>query len=323
MSCDTTSIYIDPLMVLGGIIDITTMAGTGTGSTLVNDGLGNALVTKDLIAGTGVTFTVTATDITINATAADLQSAYDASTSPEIIVDAVRGALTIRDNAVPIGANLFEVLNSASAPRFTVDVSGATVQGKLTVTGLIDPTGLVLDASLGGVPGGVPGVGNGTLWVDNATQELRYTNNFWTHDLYEETLGPTTDTISLIDGAPTGTVAMALSLVYCRNGNTVTMHNRTDNQLTGSTNANSRFWASSGSILSRFRPTTSDIIAVPIAVYNGGTLTSGTFGITTTGQFTIALGYTNGARTAGSPLFPASTTNHGVSQFTVAWNTDA
>lgn len=48
-----------------------------------------------------------------------LQVAYDASLSPEITLDATRGALTLIDNATPVG-NLLEVQNNAGANFFSV-----------------------------------------------------------------------------------------------------------------------------------------------------------------------------------------------------------
>jgi hypothetical protein len=56
---------------------------------------------------------------------ADLQEAYDASSSPEIVVNSSNGALTIRDNATPIGADLLEVQTNAGVDLFSVDVSDA------------------------------------------------------------------------------------------------------------------------------------------------------------------------------------------------------
>ncbi len=53
-----------------------------------------------------------------------LQAVYNNSTSPEIVVDSTRGALTIQDNASPIGANLFEVNDNSPANVFSVDVNG-------------------------------------------------------------------------------------------------------------------------------------------------------------------------------------------------------
>lgn len=52
-----------------------------------------------------------------------LQGSYDLSADPEIIVDSTRGALTVRDNATPIGAALFEVQSNAPSNLFEVDVS--------------------------------------------------------------------------------------------------------------------------------------------------------------------------------------------------------
>ena len=98
----------------------------------------------------------------------NLQDAYDNSTggaTAEIVVDGTRGAVTIRDNATPIGANLFEVQNNGSTDIFSVDINGATIDGKLTVTGLIDPTGMVFNEQAT-IPQ-VPAAGEGTLWVRN------------------------------------------------------------------------------------------------------------------------------------------------------------
>ncbi len=58
--------------------------------------------------------------------AATLQTAYNASTSPEITLDATRGALTVRDNATPIGANLLEVQNNAGSTSYLAVTSSAT-----------------------------------------------------------------------------------------------------------------------------------------------------------------------------------------------------
>ena len=77
-----------------------------------------------------------------------LQDAYNASTTPEITVDATRGALTIQDNAAAIGANLLEVTsNGGGTTYFAVDASGASVTGtfgvssNLTVSGNSTTTG--------------------------------------------------------------------------------------------------------------------------------------------------------------------------------------
>jgi len=56
-------------------------------------------------------------------------------------------------------------------------VGAARIEGKLTVTGLIDPTGMVFDDQAT-VPGGAPGAGKGTLWVKNDTPTtLKFTDS--------------------------------------------------------------------------------------------------------------------------------------------------
>ena len=48
--------------------------------------------------------------------AVDLQTAYNASGAPpHIVVNSTNLGLTIRDNATPIGSNLFQVLNNAGS----------------------------------------------------------------------------------------------------------------------------------------------------------------------------------------------------------------
>lgn len=65
-----------------------------------------------------------------------MQSVYTNSSDPEITLDPTRGAVTIRDAATPIGANLFEVQSDGGASTyFRIDATGATVGGTLVVTG--------------------------------------------------------------------------------------------------------------------------------------------------------------------------------------------
>ncbi len=85
-----------------------------------------------------------------------LQGAYNNSTSPEIVLDATRGALTIRDNAVPLAANLLEVQNNAGGTTyFAVNATGASVTGTTTSTGNINSSGGALQT-------------NGTTRIDNS-----------------------------------------------------------------------------------------------------------------------------------------------------------
>ncbi len=70
-----------------------------------------------------------------------LQSSYNNSTNPEIVLDATRGALTVRDNATPLAANLFEVQNNAGGTNyFSVDASGVGITGALIASGNINTT---------------------------------------------------------------------------------------------------------------------------------------------------------------------------------------
>ena len=59
-----------------------------------------------------------------------LQGVYDNSTTPEIVVDSTRGALTITDNATPIAASLFEVLsNNQLVNYFSVSATSTIISG--------------------------------------------------------------------------------------------------------------------------------------------------------------------------------------------------
>ena len=68
---------------------------------------------------------------------------------------------------------LAEMRDANGTPIVVADATGATVNGKLTVTGLIDPTGLVLDEQAT-VPGGAPGAGKGTFWVKDDAPSTPY-----------------------------------------------------------------------------------------------------------------------------------------------------
>jgi parallel beta-helix repeat protein len=73
-----------------------------------------------------------------------LQAAYNASTNPEIVVDATRGALTVRDNATPIAANLLEVQNNAGTTTyFAVSNNEVTLDASTTLSfgGNVDISG--------------------------------------------------------------------------------------------------------------------------------------------------------------------------------------
>lgn len=58
-----------------------------------------------------------------------LQQAYNNSITPEIVVDANNGAVTIKDAVTPVGVNLLEVTDNADVPVFEVDITGITSGG--------------------------------------------------------------------------------------------------------------------------------------------------------------------------------------------------
>ena len=65
-----------------------------------------------------------------------LQNSYTNSSNPEVVLDSTRGALTLRDNATPIGTNLLEVQNNSGATTyFGVSATGTTISGGLTQSG--------------------------------------------------------------------------------------------------------------------------------------------------------------------------------------------
>lgn len=69
------------------------------------------------------------------------------------------------------GTNHF-IVNGGTSGSFTIDAvnSEVTIDGKLTVTGLIDPTGLELDPQASN-PGGIA---ENTIWIDNADGSLKF-----------------------------------------------------------------------------------------------------------------------------------------------------
>ena len=79
----------------------------------------------------------------------------------------------INDNTLATGTTALRVQQDSTG--FAIDAQGnVNIAGKLTVSGLIDPTGLVLDEQVS-VPGGNPGAGKSTIWVDSTTGVLKVT----------------------------------------------------------------------------------------------------------------------------------------------------
>jgi hypothetical protein len=98
-----------------------------------------ANTTLNFPALTAGTYTICTTSGNCSGAATTLQGAYDNSSNPEIVLDATRGAFTLRDNATPLGANLLEVQNNAgSATYLAVTANGVAVTGTASVTGNIN-----------------------------------------------------------------------------------------------------------------------------------------------------------------------------------------
>jgi hypothetical protein len=71
-----------------------------------------------------------------------LQTAYTNSTATEIVLDATRGALTVRDTSGGLGANLLEVQNNlGSTTYFNVTAAGVNITGTNTTSGNVNTTG--------------------------------------------------------------------------------------------------------------------------------------------------------------------------------------
>lgn len=152
------------------------------------DTIGLAFDTVGMTPAATNDFTVYWT-VEYNATAAasnsaTLQSAYNASTATELILDNTRSGLTIRDNAIPIAGNLLEVQDNAGGTTyFGVSASGATSANTLTIGsgGINNSSGGIINAgSITGVGANLTGSGAlvlssggaGDLSFDSASNKL-------------------------------------------------------------------------------------------------------------------------------------------------------
>lgn len=117
-------------------------ASSGASTTIVSFASPTANTTLNFPALAAGTYTICTSSGNCSGAAATLQSAYDNSTSPEIVLDATRGALTLRDAAAPLGANLLEVQNDGgSVTYFGVSSSGVAVTGTATTSGNVNTLG--------------------------------------------------------------------------------------------------------------------------------------------------------------------------------------
>jgi hypothetical protein len=110
------------------------------------------------------TYTICTTSGNCAGAATTLQGAYDNSSSPEIVLDATRGGLTLRDNTSPISGNLLEVQNNTgSATYLAVTSSGVAITGTATVSGNINTSNGSLQT-------------NGTARIDNSGNAINLGN---------------------------------------------------------------------------------------------------------------------------------------------------
>jgi len=78
----------------------------------------------------------------------DLQTAYNNSSEPEIVLTSTRGALSIQDADTPIGANLFEVSDYGKTTDYlAVSSSGITLSSGVTVNSILDDDTLSADSA--------------------------------------------------------------------------------------------------------------------------------------------------------------------------------
>ena len=108
----------------------------------------------------------------------DLQTTYLSSLPPNITLTGALGGLGILDNAAPIVGNLFEITDNAGATTyFSVDSTGAAVDGNLGVTGIIsNPIDLILTEQAAVPMGSV--AGRGQVWVrDDSPNVLMFTDD--------------------------------------------------------------------------------------------------------------------------------------------------
>ena len=106
-------------VTLAGNLTVTNLTGTGNRSVCAD--------AADILVSCGA-----------NGNGVTLQQAYDASTNPEIVVNATNGALTVRDASTPLGANLLEVQSNNGATSYlAVNAVGASVTGTFQVSSTI------------------------------------------------------------------------------------------------------------------------------------------------------------------------------------------
>ena len=138
-------------LTIGATNQTFTLQGNATSTLTATDGANTttfgfttplADTTINLPALPAGTYTICTSNGNCPSVASSLQSAYDNSTTPEIVLDATRGALTIRDATSPLVGNLLEVQNNTgSTTYFNVTNAGINVTGGITNSGDVNTTG--------------------------------------------------------------------------------------------------------------------------------------------------------------------------------------
>ena len=141
-------------------------ATSGANTTVVAFTSPTANTTLNFPALAAGTYTICTTSGNCAGAAATLQSVYGNSTNPEITLDATRGALTIRDNASALGANLLEVQDNAGSTTYlAVTASGISVTGTAVISGAISGTTITGSGNINTSGGALQT--NGTSRIDN------------------------------------------------------------------------------------------------------------------------------------------------------------
>ena len=109
-------------------------------STLIVNSLGGAGSTAICLNGSSQI-----ANCTTNPSGVTLQQAYNASTSPQIVLTSGKGGLVVQDASAPIGGNLLAVQSNGGGTTYLgVTASGVSVGGALTVSGNITANSSVL-----------------------------------------------------------------------------------------------------------------------------------------------------------------------------------
>ena len=157
----------------GGSGEVNTASNLGAGTGIFASKVGVDLQFKSLANSTGsdtlITWSASGTEITLQA---DLVFPIAGTDGPGLAYSFDSASIAGSSNAglgmdqnVQEGPALFDINGDA---QLVIDTSGVTIPGKLTVTGLIDPTGLEL-TPVAANPGGVAA---NTLWLDSTASNV-------------------------------------------------------------------------------------------------------------------------------------------------------